>query len=128
MISPAITAIIIAVLTALAFGGGFAVSDWRDGRTVEKLQSDNAVLRAANDKCSADVQQVKKAVQAMESVAAERERQAAEQMQDTIPLVKQHQARITKIKALPAVKPEMQCEAIIQEQIEYVKTRRAASD
>lgn len=128
MISPGITAIIIAVLTALAFGSGFAVSDWRDGRKVEQLQSDKAILRAANDKCETDVQRVKQAVQAMESVAAEREKQAAEQMQDAVPLVKQHQARITKIKALPPVKLDMQCEAIIQEQIEYVKTRRAASD
>jgi hypothetical protein len=29
VISPGITAIVIAVLVALAFGGGFALSEWR---------------------------------------------------------------------------------------------------
>ena len=53
--SPAITAIIIAVFAALSFSGGFVVSDWRSGKQVERLSSENAVLRAANDKCATDV-------------------------------------------------------------------------
>jgi outer membrane murein-binding lipoprotein Lpp len=124
MISPAITAIVIGIIATLAFGGGFALSDWRDSRKVERLESDKAILQASNEKCGEDVKQVKQAVQAMESVAAEKERQAAEAMQETVPEIKQHKARITKIKALPPVKPEMQCEAIKQEQIQYVQARR----
>lgn len=61
--SPAITAIIIAVFTVLSFSGGFAVSDWRSGREVQRLGSEKAVLRTANDKCAMNVKAVKAGVQ-----------------------------------------------------------------
>lgn len=65
MISPVITAIVIAVLAALAFGGGFALSDWRTAAQVQRLNSNNAMLSAANDKCAADIQSTRMALEAL---------------------------------------------------------------
>lgn len=65
MISPAMTAIVIAVLTALAFSGGFALSDWRTSVRVQRLNSNNAMLSAANDKCATDIQSVRMALEAL---------------------------------------------------------------
>lgn len=73
MISPAITAIVIAVLAVLAFGGGFALSDWRMAKQMARLNADNAMLSAANDKCYADIQSTRMALEAL-VMAAKRER------------------------------------------------------
>ena len=38
--TPVITAIVIAVLVALAFSGGFALSDWRMAARIQQLNND----------------------------------------------------------------------------------------
>ena len=77
MISPAITAIIIAVLAAVAFTGGFAVSDWRSAAEIRRLNSDNAMLSASNNKCASDIQSVRAAMDALTTASMTREKNAA---------------------------------------------------
>lgn len=127
MISPAIAAIAIAVLTAVAFGGGFLVSDWRSNAQIERLKGKNTILSSSNDRCVLDVANVRAAVIAMEGIAREREKQAEEAMKQAEPIVERHTAKIIRIRSLPSVKPDMQCEAIKAEQIAYVQSRRDES-
>jgi SpoVK/Ycf46/Vps4 family AAA+-type ATPase len=124
MISPAIAAIALGVALLVAFAGGFAVSDLRSGAEIERLKSDSKLLTAANNKCSADIQSVRNSMEAMASVSVERERQAQEGMREVEPIVEKIKAKIIKIRSLPAVAPDKQCEAIITEQIAYVQARR----
>lgn len=126
MISPAITAIVIAVLAALAFGGGFAVSDWRAGAERVRLTSSNATLKAANDKCAIDIGQVRAAMEQLLTVAAKQEKSAKDAMKEAEPVAQTHTAKAIKIKRMspiPKAEPD-QCKAIIAEQIKYVQERR----
>lgn len=97
---------------------------WRDGGKIARLESDNSVLTAANDRCAADIQAAKKAVDAMTEVARERERSAAEAMQRAQPEAQAHTARVIKINRLPPAKPDEQFAVIVREQLEYVRERR----
>lgn len=121
---PALLAIGAAVIAILSFAGGYSVESWRKGAEIERLEGTNAELTAANGRCAADIETANKAITAMTNIAAERERQAVESMKQIQPEVQVHAARITRIKTLPQVAPDMQCEAIRQEQIEYVRERR----
>jgi len=53
--NPAIIAIALSIFVALAFGGGFAVSSWRSASEIQRLNSSNAVLSAANNRCASDM-------------------------------------------------------------------------
>jgi hypothetical protein len=123
-LSPAITIIIAIAIVVLSFGGGFAVADWRKSGQLEDLRGKNNQLVDANDRCAGDIKSAKAAMQAMTAVSQERERQAQESMKEAQPQVEKRTAIITRIKALPAVPLDQQCEAIKQEQIEYVRERR----
>jgi hypothetical protein len=118
----AIAGMLLAV-AVLAFGGGFAVADWRKSGELEKSRSESKLLTASNNRCAADVQNVNAVVEAMILEAGDRERKAQEAMKQTEPIVEKRKATITRIRALPAVKPDMQCEAMSQEQIAYVQAR-----
>jgi hypothetical protein len=124
MISPAITAIIIAVLAATAFVGGFAVSDWRSAAEIRRINSDNALLSASNNKCASDIQSVRTAMDALTSAAATREKNAAMAMRDASAAAAKHVSRAQDIRSLPAVAAQHQCEAITREQAMYIQTRR----
>lgn len=54
--SPAITAVLIGIVAAFSFGGGFALGDWRINHRLERLESDNKLLSAANDRCAQDME------------------------------------------------------------------------
>lgn len=123
---PAMLAIAAAVIAVLSFGGGFAVADWRANGKIEKIQGTNNQLTDANSKCAADIKNAQTAMQAMTAVSIEREKQAQEAQQQAQPQVQERRATITRIKALPTVALDMQCEAIKQEQIDYVIARRNA--
>lgn len=125
-LTPAISIAIAIALFVIGFGGGFAVADWRKSGQLEKLSGTNNQLTDANSKCAADIKNAQTAMQAMTAVSIEREKQAQEAQQKAQPQVEQRRATITRIKALPAVPVDMQCEAIKQEQIEYVIARRNA--
>jgi len=122
--SSAIAAIVIAVSAAVAFAGGFAVESWRSGKEILRLNSNNAILVKANDECATDIKTVQQAMTAMTALSAERERQAVDAMEQAKPQVEKHTARIIKIKALPEVAIDQQCEAIKQEQLDYIRERR----
>lgn len=123
MISPAITAIVIAVLAAIAFGGGFALSDWRTASRMERLNSSNAMLSAANDKCATDIQAVRTAMEALTATAATREKDAAKAIRAAAPAAAKHTENAKKIRSLPPVAAGKQCEVISAEQIRFVESR-----
>ncbi len=124
MLSTELLAAIISGVAVLAFGGGFMVSDWRSDGEIEKLRADSTLLKSANSRCATDLKTVNSAVNAMIDAAAQRERQAAEAMEQVRPQVEQRRATITRIRNLPAVPEPGQCEAIKAEQIAYVQARR----
>ena len=124
MITPAITAIIIIVLSAVAFVGGFAVSDWRSSVEIRRLTSDNALLSASNNKCASDIQSVRAAIDTLTSTSVTREKNAAVAMRNAAASAAKHVSRAKDIRSLPAVAPQHQCEAIEREQAEYIRTRR----
>ena len=122
--SPAIIAIVLAVFVTLAFSGGFAVSNWRASGEIQRLNSSNAVLAAANDKCATDIQDVRKAMDVVTAAAEVREKAAKVSMVVATRTADTHTAKAKQIKALPPVKIDKQCEAIQLEQIEYVRERK----
>jgi hypothetical protein len=124
MISPAITAIIIAVLAALAFVGGFAVSDWRSAAEIRRLNSDNALLSASNNKCAEDIQSVRTAMDALIATSATREKNAAAAMRNAGAAAAKHVRRAEDIRSLAPVASQHHCEAIAREQADYIRTRR----
>ena len=121
--TPAITAIIIAVLVALAFSGGFALSDWRMASRIQQLNSDNAVLSAANDRCATDIQSTRTTMDALTAAATAREKDAAKAMRGATTAAAQHTGNAKKMQTLPPVVPEKQCEVVYVEQIKYVQSR-----
>lgn len=121
----AITAVVIAVIAALAFSGGFALSDWRMALQIQRLNSNNAVLSAANDKCATDTQSVRRAMETLTAATAAREKNAASAMRSAAMAAAKHTNNVKKIRALPPVAPEKQCEVIGTEQIKYVQSRRS---
>ena len=123
MISPTILAIVIAVFAGLAFTGGFVVSDWRSASHIQQLGSENAMLSAANDKCTVDIQSVHKAMDELAASSAKREQNATKAMRRAEADAARHTNGAKKINALPPVKPEHQYEVIMKEQIEYVQKR-----
>lgn len=122
-ITSTITAIVIAVLVALAFGGGFVLGDWRMASRMQRLNSDNAVLSAANDRCATDIQSVRMAMESLTATTAAREKNAASAMRSAAAAAAKHANNVKKIRALPPVAPGKQCEAIDKEQIRYVQSR-----
>jgi hypothetical protein len=121
--SPAITAIVIAIFAALGFSGGFVVSNWRSASEIQRLSFSNAALSAANDKCAADIRSVREAMDAVRKTSTRREKDAATAMQGAAKVAAKHTSRAKKTGVLPPVAPEYQCEGVVQEQIEYVKSR-----
>jgi len=124
MISPAITAIIIAVVAAVAFTGGFAVSNWRSTAEIQRLNSDNAMLSASNNKCASDIQSVHAALDALTTASMKREKNAAVAMRHAGAAAGKHANRAKDIRSRPPVAPQYQCEAIMREQAAYIQTRR----
>ena len=124
LISPALIAVIVAITSAVSFAGGRAVENWRKGAEVEKLRGYNKLLSTAGGKCEADVRNIRQAMQAIQAEAEDRAMIAEEAMRQAEPEVKQRTVTITKIKEMPVVALNMQCEAIEQEQAEYVAWRK----
>lgn len=127
MISPAVTAVVIAVLAALAFGGGFALSDWRTASQIQRLNTDNAMLSAANDKCATDIQSVRMALEALTVAAAKREKDAVKAMRAAATAAATHTGNAKKIRSLRPISlvSGKHCEVIAAEQIQYVQNRRS---
>lgn len=125
MSTAAITAIVIAVLVLIAFGGGFALGDWRMANKVRLLESDKSVLQAANDACATDIQTVNGAYATLQAAATAKEKSADTAMLKAQPQAAKHTARAIAIRAQPAVMIDKQCAAIAEEQILYVQTHNS---
>jgi hypothetical protein len=130
----AIYAIVAAVIFSAGFGAGWVVKDWKDGAEVahavsekEKVESHNAILQTANENCASDIAGVRKGVKVITDAVAEREKAASEAMKNAETLTGKHVAQIAAIKALPIVPEAGQCDAIIQEQKEYVQNRHSSN-
>lgn len=137
MINPTVNAIVIAVFSALSFGGGFAVADWRKESQVAQLNSEKTELQnrtnlllTANRDCATDIESVKKGVAIIRTLAEEREKAASDAIKAADLKVAQHTQRIRTIRTLPPVSPapEAQCAAIVQEQVDYVQARKIADE
>ena len=124
MFSPAIFGAIMLAVAVVSFGAGFAVENWRQGAQIEKVRGQNTLLSNVNDKCAEDVANARTAMLILEAATNELERQAAKAVKEAEPKVAERKRVIATIKASPHVAPDMQCEAIIKEQVEYVQTRK----
>jgi hypothetical protein len=126
----AIYAIVAAVIFSAGFGTGWGVKGWKDGAEVaravsekEKVESRNAILQTANANCAIDIEGVRQGVKVITDAVAEREKAASEAMKNAETLAGKHVAQIAAINALPIVPEAGQCDAISQEQKEYVQKR-----
>jgi hypothetical protein len=126
----AIYAIVAAVIFSAGFGTGWGVKGWKDGAEVaravsekEKVESRNAILQTANSNCATDIEGVRRGMKVITDAVAEREKAASDAMKNAQALAGKHVAQIAEIKALPVVRPDDQCSAIVQEQKEYVQNR-----
>ena len=99
------------------------VSNWRAASEIQRLSSSNAVLSAANGKCAADIRSAHEAMDAVKEASIRREKDAAIAMRGAAKVAAKHTRRAKKTRFLPPVAPEYQCEVVVQEQIEYVKSR-----
>lgn len=123
---------IILIAFFVGFGGGWGVKGWKDGAEIalavsakERVESRNAILQSANANCATDIEGVKSAVGMITKGVEDREKAASEAMKNAQALAGKHVAQVAAIKALPVVPEAAQCKAIIEEQREYVQTRRS---
>lgn len=123
MTSLGVTAIIMGIVAALAFGGGFAVSNWRAAAEIQRLNSINEVAYAANDKCAQEIESVRASMSALTAASARREKNAAQAMRGAAAEAAKHVARAKETRSLQPVLPVQQFEVLAREQIEYVKRR-----
>jgi hypothetical protein len=126
MISPAVAAIIAAVIFIAGFAGGWSIKDWKDGAEIARLQSDNAVKSAANQRCETDIESVRTGIKQITEAVGKREEAARNAMSQAEVLAAKHSKTAVTIKAAPVIPAANQCEAIVKEQIEYVTARRIA--
>src|SRR5687768_16847222 len=110
-LTPTLAAIITIAIVVFSFSAGVTVESWRKGAEVTRLKSDNSVLTSANDNCVKDIASEKRAITAMAAVAAERERQGAEEIKKIHREEQVRAARITRTKPLLEVAINMQCNA-----------------
>jgi hypothetical protein len=116
------------------FGGGWLVKDWKDGAEVavaksekKEVESHNAILTTANDTCKTDIDAVQKGVVTITEAVAAREQAAVAAMATAQDLADRHKQAARQIQAAPSRPAENQCNELIQEQIDYVKSRRTDS-
>jgi hypothetical protein len=64
------------------------------------------------------------AMDALTATAATREKAAAKAMRSAATAAAEHTSSAKKLRSLPPVTPEKQCEVISMEQIKYVRSRR----
>lgn len=122
--------IVIAVTALVAFGIGWKVESWRmSGKVAEAekvsdgLRLENNVLRSVNDQASQDVKAVKAAFAVLEQNAVDHAKAAQEAIDQANAVVADRMIEIARIRAKPPVAQDQQCETLIDEQLEYVKTR-----
>jgi len=121
-------AVIAAVAGAAGFTTGWTVNGWRLGAKIERLAGEASALRAANARCGVNVAEVREAVAGIVKAADERAEQARKGIQKAEAAAVVHINRAAGIIQRPPVPPEKQCDTVREEQIEYVRMRRAEAD
>ena len=121
--SPAITAVLMGIIAAFSFGGGFAIGDWRMASRLERLSSDNALLSASNDRCATDIEKTRVAMESLRTTTITREKNAARAMKDASEVAVRHTKAARKIQSAPPAAPERHCEKMTVEQAGYVRDR-----
>jgi len=118
-------ALIAAVAGATGFASGWQVNGWRLGARIERLAGEASALRSANARCGVNVAEVKAAVAGIVKAGEERAEQARKGIQKAEAAAVIHINRAAGIIQRPPVPPEKQCDTVRDEQIEYVRMRRA---
>ena len=118
-----VIAIAVGAGAALAFGAGFAVSDWRWAAEIERLNSANTMISAANDRCATEVQAVRASMDALTTASARREKDATQAMRNATTEAGRHATEAKRTRSLPTVAAGQQFEVLAREQVEYVARR-----
>jgi hypothetical protein len=100
------------------------VKDWKDGKEMARLNADNSILQASNNKCATDIGDVRQALTTLQTATIEREKAAEAAMVKAKLKAEKHTRAATVITQLPPVPQDQQCATIEREQIEYIKRRR----
>lgn len=118
--------IIIIIVSSLLVGSGigWTIKDWKDGAKMAALESRDAVVTAANDKCKTDVVTVKAGVKEVTDALAKKKQDADAAMKDAEFWARRHSNLAREVNALPVKPDESTCDAITREQMEYVQSRR----
>jgi hypothetical protein len=126
--SLALQVIVAIVIFVAGSGTGWTINEWRNGAKIAHLDSNNAVLSAANDKCKTDVESARAGVKQVTD-ALEAKKQAAEAaMKDAQYWAHKHSKLAEEVNSLPILEGETQCQAIEREQREYVQARVSTSN
>jgi hypothetical protein len=121
-------AVIAAVAGATGFASGWQINGWRLGARIERLAGEASALRGANARCGVNVAEVRDAVAGIVKAGEERAEQARKGIQKAETTALVHINRAAGIIQRPPVPPEKQCDTVREEQIEYVRMRRAETD
>ena len=125
MLSGLAAQVALGVLIALiSFGGGWTVNGWRIGTKMAELESRDAVVTAANEKCAKDVASTKAGIKQVTDALAAKEREAEAAMKGAKEEAQKRYALALKIRNAPIQEGETQCQAVEREQREYVEARR----
>jgi hypothetical protein len=117
-------AALAALIAAISFGGGWTIHSWKSGAKMAELESRDAVVSAANEKCAKDVESTKAGIKQLNDALAAKEREAQAAMLSAKEEAKKRSETARKIKNAPIQEGESQCQAVEREQLEYVEARR----
>lgn len=125
----------IAVVLAMSAGvvGGWTMNGWRLGARVERLQGaidtqkqSIAMLKGANDRCTAGVAEVKGAVKGFVDEADKRGRDAAAAMKAAAVAAQGHLQDARDALNRPPAPAGQECETAAAEATRYAQKRKAA--
>src|SRR3990167_5615244 len=120
----------VLVVFAAGFGAGWTLNGWRLGADVADLEVERAnltarvgVLEPANDKCAADVAEIKSAYAHLARQDKARAAKSAQAVSEAKGKADAAQARFDAIMNAPRPTAGKECEAIVKEEADYVRSR-----
>jgi hypothetical protein len=69
-------AALAALIAVISFGGGWTIHSWKSGAKMKELESRDAVVSAANDKCVIDIGAARDGIKQLKDSLAAKEREA----------------------------------------------------
>ena len=121
-------AVVAAAAGATGFASGWQINGWRLGPKIERLAGEASALRSANARCGVNVAEVRDAVAGIVKAADDRAEQARKGIEKAEAAAIVHINRAAGIIKRPPVPPEKQCDVVRDEQLDYVRMRRAETD